>query len=85
MSDRNTSAPNSWNNFTHMALVSDAVSLLFSGRSIIKLVALFLNLVDGVANTISIYLVVVWVLSVSFQSFVLCHLVIAHVGNLPRN
>ena len=31
------------------------------------------------------YLVVVWVLSVSFQSFVLCHLVIAHVGNSPRN
>ena len=51
MSDRNTSAPNSWNNLTHMALVSGAVSLLFSGRSIIKLVALFLNLVNGVANT----------------------------------
>ena len=31
------------------------------------------------------YLVVVWTLSVSFQSFVLCHLVIAHVGNSPRN
>ena len=51
MSDRNTSLPNSWNNFTHRALVSDAVSLLFSGRSIIELVALFLNLVNGVANT----------------------------------
>ena len=51
MSDRNTSAPNSWNNFTHRALVSDAVSLLFSGRPTIELVALFLNLVNGVANT----------------------------------
>ena len=30
------------------------------------------------------YLVVVWVLSVSFQSFVLCHLVITHVGKSPR-
>ena len=35
MSDRNTSAPISWNNFTHGALVSAAVSLLFSGRPII--------------------------------------------------
>ena len=51
MSDRNTSAPNSSNNFTHTALVSAAVSLLFSGRPIIELVALFLNLVNGVANT----------------------------------
>ena len=51
MSDRNTSLPNSWNNFTLRALVSAAVSLIFSGRPIIELVALFLNLVNGVANT----------------------------------
>ena len=51
MSDRNTSLPNSWNNFTLRALVSAAVSLLFSGRPIIELVALFFNLVNGVANT----------------------------------
>ena len=51
MSDRNTSASNSWNKFTHRALVSAAVSLFFSGRPIIELVALFLNLVNGVANT----------------------------------
>ena len=35
ISDRNTSVPISWNNFMHMALVSAAVSLLFSGRPII--------------------------------------------------
>ena len=35
----------------HRALVSAAVSLLFSGGPIIELVALFLNLVNGVANT----------------------------------
>ena len=51
MSDRNTSLPNSWNNFTLRALVSAVVSLIFSGRPIIELVALFLNLVNGVANT----------------------------------
>ena len=35
ISDRNTSVPISWNNFMHRALVSAAVSLLFSGKPII--------------------------------------------------
>ena len=150
MSDRNTSAPNSWNNFTHRALVSAAVSLFFCARPIIQLVALFLNLVNGAANTCNFSVtlindirirgrqVVVFVaptlqttrqgfiirsimaaisrgsgyfgtrgngpvdknllfqlcyflrksvdfILYIFQSFVLCHLVIAHVVNSPRN
>ena len=47
----NVRQKHSWNKFTHRALVSAAVSLFFSGRPIIELVALFLNLVNGVANT----------------------------------
>ena len=35
ISNRNTSVPISWNNFMHRALVSAAVSLLFSGKPII--------------------------------------------------